>query len=183
MTGLDSRDAIWVTSWASYNDGTMHGGWIILEEVVGLPPRELEDVYEKLGLDPSGYDEELVIHDYDDYSGIGLYEMFGETHPEEVINFYALLMDLDSSEITIVKAIREAIGPEEAREAVENGALGDYILLSEEDIRDDFYTRVEELDIPQDLKDAMDADKYIRDYSINYFKVTIDNTDYYLANY
>lgn len=135
---LNDKDAIYITSWAAYNDGNSlrDGGWFNIAELADLSNEEIFDRLRLVGLEPDGYDEELVIHDYDDYSNMGYYELFGEAYPLTVINFYRKLQDLDDNEILAFIGIRETRSAQEALEALENEELDNYGIYTEDGFND-----------------------------------------------
>lgn len=128
---LHIDDAIYVTSWGAYNGGWHAGGWFKLADLAGLDKEEIFDVFEEIGLQPRGRDEELVIHDYDDYSGLGYYNMFGETYPLRVIEFYEEVIGLDDQELLAFIGIADQHGIKYAMEHLENGTLDDTFVVSE----------------------------------------------------
>lgn len=127
---LDNKDAIYITSWAAYNEGRAAGGWFNLADLTSMVPEERIEAYKAKGLDPYGRDEELVVHDYDDYTGIGYYELFGEPHPGTVIEFYEKLEGLIENELLVFIGLRETQSTEIAMDALENETLDNWTVYS-----------------------------------------------------
>jgi len=130
---LSTKDAIYVTSWAAYNDGNSlsNGGWFMLDDLAALSNEEIFDEFRKVGLDPTGYDEELVVHDFDDYSGVGYYELFGEPYPLTVVELYRDLQALDNDELAVFIAIKELRSADEALAMLRGNELGDFGIMDE----------------------------------------------------
>jgi antirestriction protein len=124
--------SVWITSWARYNEGRLSGFWIKLD---GLNEEGLKAELKKRGFDIEGFDEELVIHDYEDYTEGGFAE-FGEDNPFTVLKVYNQFEALDDHQKKVFGAIVEAYSRKEALEALEEGSLDDWQLLSEEDLQE-----------------------------------------------
>lgn len=136
---LNEKDSIWVTSWASYNSGYSKGGWFNLDELSDLTNDEIFDEFRKIGLDPDGFDEELVVHDYDNYTGLPYYELFGEPHPITVINFYRKLREasfkIKDATLTFM-GIYETESTEEALQALQDDELDSWIIMDEDTLNE-----------------------------------------------
>lgn len=164
---LNEKDAIWVTSWASYNSGCSKGGWFNLDKLADLTNEEIFDEFRKMGLDPDGFDEELVVHDYDNYTGLPYYELFGEPHPITVVDFYRRLREASSNteDATLIfMGIYETQSAEEALQTLQDEELDSWYVLDE----DGFTEYVEESLISYDtdrsrIRFYIDEDK-IREY-------------------
>lgn len=128
------EDAIYITSWAAYNDGNSlsDGDWFKLADLVDLSQEEFFDQLRLVGLEPDGYDEELVIHDYDSYSGIDYYDIFGEAYPTRVIDFYRKLQNLPEDELGAFIGMLQSRGVEDAMEALNEDELGNYNIMDED---------------------------------------------------
>lgn len=122
--------SVWITSWARYNEGRLSGFWIKLD---GLDEEGLKAELKKRGFDIEGFDEELVIHDYDDYTE-GNFHEFGEDNPFTVLKVYNQFEALDNHQKKVFGAIVEVESRAEALEALEEGSFDDWILSSEEDM-------------------------------------------------
>ena len=132
---LNEKDAIWVTSWASYNSGCSKGGWFNLDKLADLTNEEIFDEFRKIGLDPDGFDEELVVHDYDNYTGLPYYELFGEPHPITVVDFYRRLREASSNteDATLIfMGIYETQSAEEALQTLQDEELDSWYVLDED---------------------------------------------------
>ena len=118
-----NKTSIYITSWSAYNEGSGRGGWLALED---LTTDNYLEAIKKLGLDPDGYDEELVIHDYDDYEFSGvLSKLFGEAYPLEVVAFYEKWQKLDDDEKNnFLLAYMKRNQAKEAMNALEDETLG-----------------------------------------------------------
>ena len=131
---MENKTSIYITSWASYNSGLGRGGWVALEE---LTTDNFTETMEKIGLDPEGFDEELVIHDYDDYElNGGLYELFGECYPLQVVEFWEKWENLDNDEKMAFIGLLETDGKQTALEALENDSLDCYYVTDENGFHD-----------------------------------------------
>jgi antirestriction protein len=124
--------SVWITSWARYNEGRLSGYWVKLD---GLDEEGLKAELKKLGFDIQGFDEELVIHDYDDNTEAG-FDKFGEDNPFNVLKVYNQYEALNDCEKDIFSAILEAESRQEALEALEEGSLDDWYLFTEEDMQE-----------------------------------------------
>lgn len=136
MITLSREDAIYVTSWAAYNEGRAVGGWFNLNDLSELTLEEIMDEFKKTGLDPYGRDEELVVHDFDDYTGVGYYELFGEPYPLTVVDFYRQLKELDEEELAAFIGLVEDHGSTVALENLEEGTLDNWGVYDEETFKD-----------------------------------------------
>lgn len=126
----ESGLSVWITSWARYNEGRLSGFWIKLD---GLDEEGLKAELKNRGFDINGFDEELVIHDYEDLTGGGFSE-FGEDNPFTVLKVYNQFEALDDHQKAIFGAIMECESRAEALEALEEGSLNDWYLFSEEEM-------------------------------------------------
>lgn len=151
---------IYITSWRRYNEGK-EGTLIELDGI-----KDYDDILKELkskGFDPSGYDEELTIHDYVDGAlTYVLYNRFGESFNEDVIEAINELIDLKDYEIELLNAYDEIHG-------IGNNDI-DYILQNNyiyEDI-EDYLNEIHE--IPEHLQPYIDYDAMIRYDSIYQLK-------------
>ena len=173
--------SIYITSWHQYNGGGGRGGWFALED---LTEENYINELKKIGLDPEGRDEELVIHDYDDYELDGiLYQLFGEAHPLTVIKFYKKWDDLLDDEKMAFIGLAKTDSNQTALEALEEGALDCYLVYDEEGFND----YVEEgLSCSVDPKTWEYLSRYIdwdyvrRDFSFDWSSFDFENETYYI---
>ena len=160
--------SIWITSWARYNEGRLSGFWIKLD---GLNEEGLKAELTKRGFDIEGYDEELVIHDYDDYTG-GSFQSFGEDNPFTVLKVYNQYEALDDYEKNIFAAILEAESRQEALEALEEGSLDNWYLHSEEDMMEQAEEYIRSIISNQEAYDSIsqyiDFEAILRDWQYDY---------------
>lgn len=170
---LSREDAIYITSWGSYNEGNGVGGWYLLSELADLlddnddEEREFYNRLIKDGFDIYGQDEELVVHDFDDYTGIGYYEIFGEPYPLTVARFYKKLEDLSDNELGAFIGIKETYSISEALQELDDDNLDDYTVYTEADFdymliefADKTDTRYLDYDaIKEYLEDGIDYDE------------------------
>ena len=177
----NEKTSIYITSWASYNEGLGRGGWLALEET--NEETFIEDM-KKIGLDPEGFDEELVIHDYDDYEFEGgLYKLFGEAYPLTVIKFYEKWEELEEDEKLAFIGLLKDQGASIALEALEENALDCYLVMSEEGFEE--YCR-ECLSCSVDsgawdyLESYIDWDQVYREYGWDFSTFDYDNITYYM---
>ena len=106
-----------------------------LDELSDLTNDEIFDEFRKIGLDPDGFDEELVVHDYDNYTGLPYYELFGEPHPLTVINFYRRLRKASfkiEDATLIFMGIYETESTEEALQTLQDEELDSWYVLDED---------------------------------------------------
>ena len=121
--------SIYITSWHQYNNRSGVGGWYELEGLAAMEDSEVFEMLKKDGIDVYG---ELVVHDFDDYEEIGLYELFGECNPYEVISFYRKFIELDESEQLAFIGLLKTDGKQTALGALEDESLDNYIVLDED---------------------------------------------------
>ena len=187
---LSKKDAIYVTSWASYNEGLGSGGWLMLDNLVDLDQADLFKEYAKIDLEPAGFDEELVVHDYDDMSGVGYYELLGENHPQAAINLYNELAALEDNEFQAFIGIKEAWGADDAMSKLESNELQNFNVLNESDF-DDYLDMIAESYFENGdtrfIQSYLDYEMLIRDLNLDYdeddeesFEATYDNVDEYI---
>jgi hypothetical protein len=193
---LSTEDAIYVTSWAAYNEGRPVGGWLMLKDLIDMIPEERIDAYKKLGLEPYGRDEELVVHDFDDYSGVGYYELLHEPHPETAVELYEELYILEDDEFLAFIGLKETQSNETALETLRNRQLGDWTVYNEDTMRDlaedilESYIDVGNLDA---IRDFIDEDMIRRDLEMDItydeetgepdFEVTQEVIDDFILSY
>lgn len=160
--------SIWVTSWARYNEGRLSGCWIKLD---GLNEEGLKAELKKRGFDIEGFDEELVIHDYDDYTGGG-FQAFGEDNPFTVLKVYNQYEALDDHEKNIFAAILEVESRAEALEALELGSLDHWCLYSEEDMQlqaeEYIYSMIGDHKAYDSISRYIDFEAILRDWRYDY---------------
>jgi len=158
--------SVWITSWARYNEGMLSGYWVKLD---GKNEESLKKELIKLGFDIKGFDEELVIHDYNDHTGGG-FQAFGEDNPFNVLKVYNQYEALNNYEKDIFAAILESESRAEALEALEEGSLDNWYLLSEEQL----------LELAEDDIRGMLRDSEVYDYISNYidFEAIINSWKY-----
>ena len=179
----NEKTSIYITSWASYNEGLCRGGWLVLEET--SEETFIEDM-KKLGLVPEGFDEELVIHDYDDYEFEGgLSELFGEVYPLTVIKFYEKWQELDDDEKLVFIGLLKNQGASIALEALKDDLLDCYLIMDEKGFEE--YCQ-ECLSCSVDAKTwdylscYIDWDQVYREYGWDFSTFEYDNTTYYMRD-
>jgi antirestriction protein len=160
--------SVWITSWARYNEGRLSGCWVKLN---GLNEEGLKAELTKRGFDIEGYDEELVIHDYDDYTGGG-FQAFGEDNPFNVLKVYTKFEALDDHEKAIFAAILEVESRAEALEALEEGSLDNWYLHSEEEMMEQaeeyIYSMIGDHKAYDSISQYIDFEAILRDWRYDY---------------
>jgi antirestriction protein len=160
--------SVWITSWARYNEGRLSGCWIKLD---GLNEEGLKAELTKRGFDIQGFDEELVIHDYDDYTG-GSFQSFGEDNPFTVLKVYNKYEALNDYEKAIFAAILEVESRAEALEALEEGSLDNWYLHSEEDMQlqaeEYIYSMIGDHKAYDSISRYIDFEAILRDWRYDY---------------
>jgi antirestriction protein len=160
--------SVWITSWARYNESRHPGCWIKLD---GLDEEGLKAELTKRGFDIEGFDEELVIHDYDDYTG-GDFQSFGEDNPFTVLKVYNQFEALNDHEKAIFAAILDTHSRAEALEALEEGSLDNWYLHSEEDIQEEAEEYIRSIISNQEAYDSIsryiDFEAILRDWRYDY---------------
>lgn len=175
---LNSNDAIYVTSWKEYNEGGRAGGWVNLYEATLMDEDELKDLWVSLGLNP---EDELVVHDYDDLSDLGLYELFGESNPMTVIDLYRKLVNIDGyDELGVFIGLAKTSGMSEAVRILDEGALGHFDIFSYESLYELMVDSVDEK-IPSTMQGYFDYDRYFEDYWAYDDEFSYNGEDYYLT--
>jgi YD repeat-containing protein len=171
MIKLSIEDAIYVTSWAAYSEGMSlsRGGWFRLIDLANLPEEEIFNEFRKVGLEPRGRDEELVVHDYDDYTGIGYYELYGEAYPLTIVSLYEKLLELDEAELIAFIGVKENRGASEALEYLEDGYLNNYNYYTEQGFDEFLEEMLEELVQydPDKARQYIDEDQIRREYEMD----------------
>lgn len=160
--------SVWITSWARYNEGGLSGFWIKLD---GLDKEGLRAELKKRGFDIDGFDEELVIHDYDDNTGGG-FQSFGEDSPFTVLKVYNQYEALDDYEKAIFAAILDTHSRAEALEALEEGSLDNWYLYSEEDMmtqaEEYIYSMIGDQEAYDSITRYIDFEAILRDWRFDY---------------
>jgi antirestriction protein len=160
--------SVWITSWARYNEGRHSGLWFKLD---GLNEEGLKAELKKRGFDIEGFDEELVIHDYDDYTGAG-FQSFGEDNPFTVLKVYNQFEALDDHEKNIFAAILETHSRAEALEALEEESLNDWSLYSEEDMMEQaeeyIYSIIGNKEAYDSISSYIDFEAILRNWRFDY---------------
>ena len=153
---------IYVADLSAYNNGKLHGVWIIATD-------ELDDIQDQindmLSKSPEGFAEEYAIHDYEGFGGYSLGEYEGieavhnvacfiEEHPEiggELLDYYFYI--------------------DEARKAAEENYCGCYKSLA------DYAEELTEqsTQIPENLAYYIDDEKMGRDMELGGDLFTIEN--------
>lgn len=161
--------SVWITSWARYNEGIEGAGWFQIVDENGnvATVDELNEFLKTRKFDINGYDEEIVIHDYEDKNGFRLFDHFGECSPFQIIEFIENIESLNDWEIDLFQAVAEAYGLGDAIEAVENGTLNDYTLY--ENLDDVIESYLECLGLPDDFpRSYIDMDAMERDLLMDF---------------
>jgi hypothetical protein len=176
------NNQIYVTSWASYNEGAGRGGWIDLDVI---DEDNFKQRMEEVGLFPDTIDEELVIHDYDDEEfGGRLYKMFGECYPLEVVKFYQKWINLTDDQKLEFIGLYETESERTALEALENEDLSNYLIMDE-----DAFTQFCEECLSCNFTDKdnwelvekyIDWDSVKSDYSVDHNEFDYKDKHYYM---
>jgi hypothetical protein len=162
---------IYVTSWGSYNEGAGRGGWIDLDVI---DEDNFDQRIKEVGLDVKGDDEELVIHDYDDYEFNGFLDRHvGEANPIEVVKFYQKWINLGEQEKVAFIGLIETQSDEEALTALDEDAFTQFC---EECLSCNFTADW------QLVEKYIDWDRVKSDYSVDYGEFDYNGTWYYIQN-
>lgn len=165
----ESGLSVWITSWARYNEGRLSGFWVKLD---GLNEEGLKQILKNKGFEIEGFDEELVIHDYEDYTGGGFSE-FGEDNPFTVLKVYNEFEALDDHQKNIFGAIIDTLSRAEALEALQEGSLDDWALYSEEDMMEQaeeyIYSIIGDKKAYDSISQYIDYEAILRNWRFDYF--------------
>lgn len=168
---MEKGFAIALTNLGQYNEGILNYVWLTMPAT----EFEIEDAKKKIGIgmpDEFGNKyEELFISDYDDYTGIGLAQYFGEYASINSLNKLARKLDsLTDFEFKKLQAICETecySSPDDVLEFIDS--LNNYSLT--EGVKNEFdygYYLTHKsglIEVPAHLKDYIDYERLGSDYS------------------
>ena len=163
---------IYLTNLGKYNEGELVGEWVQLP----ISNEELQEVFERIGIDGKEY-EEYFITDYEcDFYEIGEYENI------DTLNEIAEKIDnLDEEQEQVVKVLMSECGYD-LDGAIEKAESGDYRFYTDcDNMTDVAYVVVEECgyldNVPENISRYFDYESFGRDLGIEGSFHFLDNGD------
>jgi antirestriction protein len=158
---------IYVANLEKYNEGELVGGWFTL-------PADIEEIEEAIGINEEY--EEYAIHDYEAPEGLKIGEYDSIEELNEIAEKIDSLDTYEEEQLELLLATEEL----DFAEAIEKLDSGDFIIYHDcKDMEDVAYQYIEETgmlsDVPEDLRNYFDYEKFGRD-------MEIEGNFYYLGN-
>jgi antirestriction protein len=166
------KPQIYVACLASYNNGILHGKWIVADQDTDSIN---EEIYEMLADGPIEGAEEFAIHDFEGFGCARIEEYDSINHVSELAAFIRKHGEL-GAELLSYHSIEDA---EKVLEENYHGAYDSEVDFAHA-LFDDCYSNA----IPEDLQFYFDYDAFARDLFINdYFSVEANGQTHVFYNY